>query len=67
MTDAASIHMYIPPSPTHVQDINALLKKAEFVIVPVVNPDGYLVSYMSICARAPACLPQLEVDLRLIL
>ena len=51
------MHMCIPPSPnTHVQDVNALLKKVEFVIVPVVNPDGYLVSYVYVNLCQSSCM-----------
>ena len=39
---------------SHVQGINALLKKVEFVIVPVVNPDGYVVSCVNL--RQSSCM-----------
>ena len=39
---------------SHVQRTNALLKKVEFVIVPVVNPDGYVVSCVNL--RQSSCM-----------
>lgn len=37
-----------------MQGINALLKEVEFVIVPVVNPDGYVVSCVNL--RQSSCM-----------
>ena len=40
-------HWQLPVSLLICEQVKKLLKKVEFVIVPVVNPDGYVVSVMT--------------------
>ena len=39
------IDRYMSHSPVVCVQVEKLLKKVEFVMVPVVNPDGYVVSW----------------------
>ena len=48
-----NIHVYM--------QVKWLLKDVEFVVVPVVNPDGYVVRNVTNCIRVHVCIYQLTL------